>query len=605
MPKHHRSRQAEGSLRPSGPTPARELQALAAVRRAFAAGAFNRAAELCDAFLVLNPRHPEASHLAGLTELRLGQFERAVARIRQAALQRPRDARIIGDLGLALEMAGNRSAAETAYRAALTLAPESIGVLLNLARLLESLARDNEAATCYQAVLARKPDLAEAHNRLAQLRLRAMMPVEALEGAKTALALQPGMLDALQTLGSALDTLGRLDEAIAVRRKAIRLRPTAGAGHYDLGMTQLHHGRLGDAEASFRTAIALEPQAGAWHRALSHLVGHRQRGDDIEAMERVYRSSAPTSDDRLHVCFGLGKALDDLGAFDEAFDYFLEGNCLKRSRLNYKSEETDRLVDTLKAVFTQERFAAHAGSGSPDATPIFVLGMPRSCTSLVEQVLASHPDVAGGGEFRFINQLTGSLASGPGFPLGPALDRIEDQTLRQMGERYVAHLRGLSVDKRFVTDKLPGNFLMIGMIRLMLPNARIIHCRRDPVDNCLSIFKNYFAAEHLRYAYDLSEVGHYHRRYLELMAHWHRVLPGFVYDISYEALVADFDGEARRLVAHCGLAWRDECGQFFNAPRSVQTASSAQVRQPIYSTSIGQAARYGERLRPLLTALGP
>ena len=581
-----------------------EQQALAAARQALKAGDLDRAGQLGDALIALYPKSADALHLGGVVALRLGRGEAAVSRLRQAALQRPRDAGLIGDLGLALELAGNRMGAETAYRAALTLEPQRIEVLLNLGKLLERLWRDNEAAACYEAVLALRPDLPEVHNSLAKIRLGAMMPVEAMAEANKALTLKPEMTEALWTLGSALDTLGRVDEAVAIRHDVIRLRPKSGGALYDLGMTQMHHGRLTDAEASLRSAIALEPQCGSWHRALSYLIGHKERDTDIAAMERVYRQSGASSEDRMHVSFGLGKALDDLGAYNEAFDYFLEGNRLKRARLHYSNEETDRLVDKLKAVFTPERFAARAGSGSPDPTPIFVLGMPRSCTSLIEQILASHPDVAGGGEFRFVNQLVGSLASGPGFPLDEALDRIDDSALRDLGEQYIAHLRGLSPDARFVTDKLPGNFLMIGMIRLILPNAKIIHCQRDPIDNCLSIFKNFFAAEHLRYAYDLAETGHYHLRYEDIMAHWHEVLPGFVYDISYETLVADFDNEARRLVAHCGLDWRDECREFFKARRSVQTASSAQVRQPIYRTSIGQAERYGDRLAPLLTALG-
>ena len=161
----------------------------------------------------------------------------------------------------------------------------------------------------------------------------------------------------------------------------------------------------------------------------------------------------------------------------------------------------------------------------------------------------------------------------------------------------------MSPSARFVTDKLPGNFIMIGMIKLMLPNAKIIHVTRDPIDNSLSLFKNFFAGRHLRFSYDLREIGHYHRRYVDLMAHWHKVLPGFVHDVSYETLVADFDTEAKRLIAWCGLDWREECREFFKARYSVQTASAVQVRQPIYTSSIGQADRYGDRLKPLLEAL--
>ena len=567
------------------------------------AGELDRASALNDSFLLGHPGHIEALHLGGIVALRQGRHERAIDRLRRAALADPRNPFVLGDLGVVLAAAGRGIEAETAYRAALALRPELTEVSLNLADLLANLARDDEAAQVYATVLRRQPNLAQAHQKLAGVQLRLRMPREAAESARRALALQPELLDALFTLGSALDTLGAFDEAVAVREQAIRLQAQSGARCYDLGMTQMHHGRLEEAAASFRHAIALEPERGSWHRALALVVRHDRRDGEMAAMEKLRRSNSASPEDRMHACFGLGKALDDLGAYGEAFDYFIEANRLKRERLRYASEETDRLFDTIKATFTPERFAALSGRGCPDPTPIFVLGMPRSGTSLVEQVLASHPDVQGGGEFRLVNQIVGAFARGPGFPIGRALEAVKDGELRRMGERYIAHVRGLSATARFITDKLPGNFIMIGMIKLMLPNATIIHCRRDPVDTCLSLFKNYFAAEHLRYAYDLREIGHYHLRYDDLMQHWHRVLPGFVHDIDYEALVGDFDTEARKLVAQCGLDWREECGQFFMARRPVDTASAVQVRQPIYGTSIGQAGRYGDKIKPLLDAL--
>ena len=577
--------------------------ALAEMAASLQVGDLERAAALSDAFIATHPRHPEALHLGGIVALRQGRTGRAVGLMRQAALADPRNAFVLADLGVALVADGRPWEAERSYLVALTLRPDLVEIAINLGDLLADLARDAEAAARYEQALQRQPDLAEVHDKLARLRLKLRMPHEAAASARRALALKPDLVGALYTLGSAFDTLGRLDEAIAARREAIRLQPLSGARWYDLGMTQMHHGQLKDAAASFREAIALEPDNGSFHRALSMVVPHQSRDAELATMERLRRSNSATPDDRMHACFGLGKALDDLGAYGEAFDYFLEANRLKRERLHYSSAETDRLFDTVKAAFTPERFAALAGQGCPDPTPIFVLGMPRSGTSLVEQVLASHPDVEGGGEFRLVNQIVGGFASGPGFPIGPALDAVRDGELRRMGERYIAHVRGLSATARFITDKLPGNFIMIGMIKLMLPNATIIHCRRDPVDTSLSLFKNYFAAEHLRYAYDLREIGHYHWRYQDLMAHWQKVLPGFVYDLDYETLVADFDTEAKKLVARCGLDWREECREFFKARRAVDTASAAQVRQPIYSTSIGQAARYGDKIRPLLTAL--
>ena len=602
MPKNTLPRRRRGKERARGAARTTEGQTLSRISALLREGQTAQANELCDAFLLLNPENAGALHLGGVMALNRGSVDIAVSRLRRAAMLEPRNASMLGDFGRALQLAGFRGDAEMAYRAALSLDPAHLEIMLNLGDLLAGAARDVEAADCYETILRHRPDIPEVSTRLSRTLLRLGRPLPAIAAARRALAVSPAMLEALQALAAALDVLGRGEEAVTTLRQAIAVQPLASLYH-DLGMTQMHYGWLSDAEASLRQAIALEPQCGAWHRALAHLLTHRRRDSDIAAMEQLYRSNSAADDDRMHVSFGLGKALDELGAYDEAFSYFLEGNRLKRAHLDYASSETDRLFDTLKAAFTPERFAAHPEGGLPDPTPIFVLGMPRSCTSLVEQILASHPQVRGGGEFRFVNQLVGTIAGGAGFPIAAALDRLDDSQLRHIGKDYVDLVRGLSAEARFITDKLPGNFMMIGMIKLILPNARIIHCRRDPVDNCLSIFKNFFAGEHLRYAYDLAEIGHYYTRYLDLMAHWHRVLPGTVYDIDYETLVADFDGEARRLVAHCGLDWREECRSFFTAARSVQTASAVQVRQPIYTTSIGQAARYGDRLAPLLEAL--
>jgi len=603
MSHDNRARPTAGPKRAPIPLDAAERRALAEMSGLLRDGQLTKAAALNDAFLLTHPASVEALHLGGIIALRQGKHDRSIGRLRQAALADPRNAFVLGDLGVALAGAGRPKDAETAYRAALALRPDLTDVALNLGGLLADLARDEEAAQVYEAQLVRQPDRAVLHERLAGLRLKLRLPREAAASAQRALDLEPDRTEALYLLGSALDTLGEFEAAIGARRRSIELQPSAGGRYYDLGMTQMHHGRLDAAEQSFRQAIALQPEVGSWQRALALVVRHTRRDADVAAMEKVRRSNSATLDDRMHACFGLGKALDDLGDYGEAFDYFLEGNRLKRERLNYSSEETDRLFDTIKAAFTPERFARLAGTGTPDRTPVFVLGMPRSGTSLVEQVLAAHPDVEGGGEFRLVNQIVGGFARGAGFPIAAALDAAPDGELRRMGERYISHVRGLSSTARFITDKLPGNFIMIGMIKLMLPNATIIHCRRDPVDTSLSLFKNFFAAEHLRYAYDLREIGHYYWRYRDLMDHWHRVLPGFVYDLNYEALVADFDGEARKLVAHCGLDWDEACSQFFNAKRPVDTASAAQVRRPIFSTSIGQAARYGDRIKPLLEAL--
>ena len=403
--------------RPAAPAAAHR-RGLAEINKLLAAGKLAQAAQLCDAELLLNPRDAQTLHLGGIIALRQGAAGPAVDRLRRAALLQPRDVAVLTDLGRALDLAGKPAEADTAFHAALTLQPDAIEPQMALADLFARYGRENDAVAAYEALIARRPHLADAHAGLAQVRLRLRMPRDALDAANRALALRPDLVLAVQAQGSALDLLGRVEEAIAARRKQVRLRPQSGGARYDLGMTQMHHGQLPEAIASFREAIALEPGRGAWHRALAFVVKHKSRDADIEAMLKLNASPNATADDRMHLGFGLGKSLEELGEFDESFDHFIEGNRLKRATIPYASAETDKLFDTVKAALVPERFAAHVHGGNPDPTPIFVLGMPRSGTSLIEQVLASHPDVQGGGEFSVVNQLVGSIAGRTGFPSG-------------------------------------------------------------------------------------------------------------------------------------------------------------------------------------------
>jgi tetratricopeptide (TPR) repeat protein len=594
-----------GPSRPGGP-PSRTRRLLGEALALLRAGQPAKAGEICDAVLALEPNQPDALHMGGVIALQTGRLDKALERLSRLARLQPRNAGALGDLGLALLTAGRLGDSELTLSRALGLKPAYPEAWLNLGNVMSALGRDPEAAECYGRALKLKPAFPEAHNNLAIVQLRLGRPAVALDGARQALKLRPGMAEGSQTEALALDALGRPDEAIAVAREAIRGRPRAASAWYDLGSIELHYGRLEEAAAHFRQAIALEPGRGEWHRMLSEIVRHKAHNAEIEAMQRAFDDPATRDAERMHFAFGLGKALADIGEHETSFDYIAAGNRLRRQRIDYSPAESDARFADIKAAFTPELFARRAGVGDPDPTPIFVLGMPRSGTSLVEQVIASHPDVHGGGEFTLLNQLVGSLGTGNA-PLRfvGLFGRMADPDFAALGAHYVRDLRALSAEARFITDKTPGNFLLIGMIRLILPNATIIHCRRDPVDTCLSIWKTYFGAEGLRYAYDLTEIGHYYRLYADLMEHWRAVLPGFVHDVDYERLIADFDGEAPKILAACGLDWREECGNFFAAGRPVHTASSAQVRQPIYKTSVGQGSRYGARIAPLLEALGP
>jgi hypothetical protein len=304
------------------------------------------------------------------------------------------------------------------------------------------------------------------------------------------------------------------------------------------------------------------------------------------------------------LCFAMGKVCEDLADYDKAYSHFARGNALARRLMPFDYERERRFIERLQKVFDADLLASTRPISGTGRTPIFVIGMPRSGTTLVEQIVSSHPLVHGAGELNCLMRIATQVArrgGGEVFPEGVA--RLSAADLADAASEYLRCSGHTEESEPFLTDKLPANFLLVGMIRLMFPNARVIHCQRDPIDTCMSCFKHYFPSGQ-RYSYDLVDLGRYYRLYQELMAHWHAVLPGFVYDIQYETLVADQERETRRLLEFCGLPWDEACLDFHRARRAVKTVSVAQVRRPVYQSSVQIWRRYEKHLRPLMDALG-
>lgn len=288
----------------------------------------------------------------------------------------------------------------------------------------------------------------------------------------------------------------------------------------------------------------------------------------------------------------------------KAFEHFLAGAKLKRQRIPYSAENQDKLVENIRNTFTPERIAALSGQGDDTNVPIFVLGMPRSGTTLTETILASHPDVFGAGELPDLLQVAAEPVNGSeaGYPLN--LASVDGAALKQMGAKYLAQIRQRAPDATRITDKMPANYQAVGLIHLMLPNARIVHIKRNPVDTCLSAFTRLFKRSQYQ-TYDLVELGRYYRNYLDIMAHWRNVLPaGSFYELQYEELVANQEEETRKLLAFCNLGWDDACMSPHKTSRNVKTASVTQVREPVYTSSVERWRRYEKHLGPLLDALG-
>jgi Sulfotransferase family/Tetratricopeptide repeat len=433
-------------------------------------------------------------------------------------------------------------------------------------------------------------------------------PEDAIVHYRRALAIRPHLAEAHNNVGTALHALKRPKEAIGFYAKALAMRPDYGDAHANMGTALEVLGRTEQACYAYERAIELAPKRADFYRHL--FTSKRATADDprFSAMEGLAKEivSLPAGQ-QIELHFALGKALADLGQHERSFRHLFEGNTLKRQQIVYDEAATLAMFDRIRAKFTPELMRSRGGQGDQSSVPVFILGMPRSGSTLIEQILASHPLVFGGGELsNFVQAVRETVgrcgACGPFPEMG---SDIAGPQLGRLGARYMAGIRALAPDAARVTDKMPTNFQLVGLIHLALPNARIIHSVRDPVDTCFSCFSILFATNQ-PFTYELGELGRYYCAYRRLMEHWRALLPdGVVLELRYEELVADLEGQARRLLAHCGLAWDDACLAFWNTQRPVDTASAAQVRQPIYESSVGRWRRHGRLLDPLLAALGP
>ena len=475
---------------------------------------------------------------------------------------------------------------------ALGLGPERSEIPLALANVLTASGRAAEAIPLFLHVLTARPTAGEALVNLGVAYYQTGRFVDAVETGCAALVAGIDTASLRNNLGNALKQLGRHDEALVHLRAAAQIDPANAKIWMNLGNVALEAGASAEAALAYGRAVWQSPEDPSHHRALASV--HRYGDGDLHltVMERL-AAEQPSVD--LH--FALGKAYDDLGRHDSAFYHWTEGNALARAGMSYDEAGTMALFDMMENQMTAAMIERHAGQGCPSAVPVFVVGMPRSGTSLVEQILSCIPGVEGLGErfdFREAFDKSGAIPE----------ENAMGHWLAGLGQSYVDSVVRDAPGAAHVVDKLPANFFHAGLIHLALPQAKIVHVQRDPIDTCLSCYSLRFTGEQA-FAYDLGELGRYWRRYDRLMAHWRRVLPASAFiEIRYEGLIEDFQTHARRLVERCGLEWSERCMTFHQTPRVVKTASAAQVRQPLYRGSMGRAQAYAPYLGPLMTALG-
>jgi Flp pilus assembly protein TadD len=534
-----------------------------------------------------------------------GRLEQAVETYRRAVALAPTDARACSGLATALRELRRFAEADAHYRQALALDPLDAWTLNNAAQSAYRQRRLDEALALVSQSVAVASGNHETFTLLAAVQLARRDLERAKAACARALELRPGHAEALNLMGRIAYEEGRTDDAIAHYRAALARAPQLAGAYNNLGNALRERGEIDAARAAFNAAIDLEPKLTIAHLNFADLHKFAPGDAYLARMEELAGDSATVSEtEQLRLAFALAKAYDDVGDHARAFRHLLLANGLKRQQVSYDEHATLGQFERIRAVFTAELMRrASGGEGAP--VPVLIVGMPRSGTSLVEQMLASHPRVFGAGELPDLATLAASLRDHAGAPYPECVAAMDEAALLRCGENYLAGLRRRAPDAACITDKLPANFAHLGFLCLAVPNARIVHVRRDPLDTCMSCFAKLFAEGQLHFAYDLGELGRYYQAYARLMDHWRAVLPpGAMLDVQYEELVADPEPQARRLLARCGLEWDDACLRFYQTRRPVRTLSAGQVREPLFRGSVGRARPYREWLGLLIEAVG-
>ncbi|HSY46824.1 MAG TPA: sulfotransferase [Steroidobacteraceae bacterium] len=539
--------------------------------------------------VALDPQSAEArSELASLLRSE-GRHDAAIAAAKQALRLKPEDAGNHNDLGLCYLAAGRVPLAIKELTRALALKPDAPMFHHNLGLALQQQSRDFEAIAAFRRAVALDGDNTEAHAHLGQLLYQHGQPQEATQCYERAAALQPNRAVAAVQTAEALVQQGRTADAESCLRTTLAADPQADLVHQVLGVLLQRLGRFAEARASLERAIELQPRRISAYASLVR--GQRIGAADaplVAAMQRLVHEPTLPARDRSSLHFALGKACDDLGDYKAAIGHFDRANEIESEWMRAAGRWFDRraraaFVDQMIASFPPGR-GARAVGGSRSELPALIVGMPRSGTTLVEQILSNHRDIGAAGELSYWTDWPVA-----GTPIGAPPD---DARGRELAESYLALLRKAAPDARRVTDKMPVNFLVLGLIHRLLPAARIIHCRRHPVDTCLSIYSTP-VGNPLDFAHDRSHLVFYYEQYLRLMAHWRVVIPaGQLLEIDYERLVSEPEEVTRRLVAFCGLEWDAACLEHERSEHLIMTPSVWQARQPVYRDALERWRRY-------------
>ena len=565
------------------------------------AGKLDESLSCLERVLELQPNNAEAHNNLANTCKSLGLLEKAEQHWNRALELRPQYAEALSNMVILLTEQGKYPQAEEYGLRALQINPNLTDAYLNLSA-LATVCHNHQAALDLLNQLLRLAPRHAVGMAAKALALKQLDQIgEALAIAKRAVATEPNNAETHNALGAVLQAAGRVEEARSAYESAAAMPGVvAEKPMVSIGRLLMENGRTDEAQAQFLSVIEAFPRSAAGWYNYAEVKKFDRDDPAIGRMEELLASGELQSHAQQTLMhFGLGKVYLDIGDSDAAFAHLNEGNRMKRATITYDSAANTKWIDSIGQIFSAELMAQLSDGGATSDVPVFVLGMPRSGTTLVEQILASHSEIHGAGELKYLHRIATSAGEYP-----TAIAGLRQSQMADLGNSYIGHISPLLGGRRHVVDKMPSNFFYAGLIRLILPNARIIHCRRDPIDTCLSCYTKIFSDEQ-SFTYDMIELGAFHRAYQRLMAHWRTVLPtSHFIEVDYEAMVEDTDGQSRRLLEFLGLPWEDRVLEFYRTERPVRTASVNQVRKPVYQTSSGRWKKNEKHLGPLLTSLG-
>lgn len=583
------------------------------------------------------PGFPRAQEDLGTLLLNLKRYDESLPYLEKAVELDPKNADCFFKLGGALKALGRKDEAEHAFDQSTALSPEKSRLAEAADLFLKR--RFREAEKIAQDLLRANPRDVNAASLLARIAIEANCFDDAEKILRKVVKLAPLYVEAWHDLGTALKEQSKHDEAVEVLEKAIEIDPGNASSHYfhaaalamaakperaeqsyktaielnpnlsgahlGLGHVLKTIGKQEEGIAAYRRAMALRPNFGETHYSLSNLKTFRFEPHEVEDMQRRLDQENLSKESIVHFAFALGKAYEDEQDYDQAFRFYQRANQAHRETVSYDPVQTEMIHAKIREIFNAELFARedYANSGCKDAAPIFILGLPRSGSTLLEQILASHSLVDGTSELPDLSLVAQSLNDRERAIAYPAaLPELNAAALEQLGQKYIDSTMSHRSGSQYFTDKMPNNFPHIGLLHLILPNAKIIDARRHPMDSCMGCYKQHFAKGQT-FTYDLFELGEFYLEYDLMMKHWNEVLPGKVLRVQYEDVVSDLEPQVRRILEYCNLPFEQACVDFHETDRAVRTASSEQVRQPIYSGSVNTWKRFEAHLQPLIDIL--